>query len=100
MSVGPSWQWPQWPIPHCMLRSIETYTRSAADARPRERGDGEAHHHLRPAEQRRRAGRVELGALHQARDDADVAEPLGPGAVDGHLHLAVPARATTRSSSA
>ncbi len=23
ISTGPSWQWPQWPSPHCMLRSIE-----------------------------------------------------------------------------
>src|SRR5262249_14472443 len=25
ISVGPSWQWPQWPRPQRMLRSIETY---------------------------------------------------------------------------
>ncbi len=54
--------------------------RSRAHAGVAQRGDGEAHHDLGPAQHRHRVLRVEGRALDQAGDHADVAVP-GPGRV-------------------
>ena len=62
-------------MPHCMLRSSETYVRVADDAASGERWRGEAHHDLRAADERDGEPRVELGTADQLRDDADAARP-------------------------
>ena len=62
MSVGPSWQWPQCPTPQRMFRSSETWIRSGATPRARSACDREAHHHLRPADERDRRGGIEARA--------------------------------------
>src|SRR5581483_8808159 len=48
-----------------------------------------AHHHLRPADQRHRALRIEARSRDQARDDADTAAPvhIAPIHRDGHVEI-------------
>ena len=48
----------------------------AGNAGALQRGRGEAHHHLRPADHGDRALRIEGGARDQRRDDADIAAPV------------------------
>ena len=60
-------------------------------------GDGEAHHHLRPAEQRDARCRVERRAVDQPRDDADAARATPAGA--STVTATSSPRAARRSSS-
>ena len=94
MSVGPSWQWPQCPTPHCMFRSSETWIRSGATPRSRSACDRVAHHHLRPADERVRRRGAEARSRDQLRHDADLSAPAGLGGVDRHAT----ARATARAA--
>ena len=73
---GPSWQCPQWPVAHFMLRSSESQMSERGDAALAQRRRGEAHHHLRPARHRQRARRIEVGAADQPGDDTHVPVPV------------------------
>ena len=63
----------------------------ARPARPPscKRGDREAHHDLRAADQGDGVRRIEGGARDQRRHHADVAAPVGAGVVDGDLDVDV-----------
>ena len=67
MNSGPSWQCPQCPMAHFMLRSSESQIAVGAHAALAQRGGGEAHHHLGAAHHRDDARGVEDGARDQPR---------------------------------
>ena len=95
MKVGPNWQWPQRPMAHFMLRSIETIDAVGRQHRHRRSAfTREAHHHFRSANQgqRRRAG-SKAAARDELRHDADIAAPIGVGVVDRHLDVDIEAPA-------
>ena len=78
-----------------MLRSRETWTRSAATPTVDQRVDGEAHHDLGTADQRPGVVRIEAAAPDQLGHDADLAAPAAGGVVDGDIHLQVELAAPT-----
>src|SRR5262249_26331334 len=61
-----------------------------------ERLDGEAHHDLRPADERGRPLRTEPRSGDELRDDADVAQPVAARRVDRDLDVGVPPPAEAR----
>ncbi len=69
------------------------------DAAFEERFQGEAHHDLRPADERDRRGRIEAGGRNELRYDSDLPGPAGLCGVDGHVdrcELGASARARGR----
>ncbi len=82
-----SWQWPHSPMPHRMLRSIDTRTRSAGHAAVHQRGRAKRIITSGPHDQRQRALRVEASPRDQLGHHADVAVPAAGRPVDGHRHL-------------
>ena len=89
MNSGPNWQWPQWPIAHFILRSIETKISGIGEAGVFKRKRGCADHHLRPADHRDSLRRIETELGQQGRDIADVSRPLRPGALHRDAQLEV-----------
>ena len=100
MSVGPSWQWPQWPTPHCMLRSIDRWMRVGGHAAVAQRRDGEAHHHLGAADQRDGCAGSNSAAAIELRHDTDAARQPRPAASTVTSTLEVALAAQRSSSSA
>ena len=81
----PNWQCPHSPTPHSMCRSRVSHVWSVRDRRGR-RGRSPCAAIIRSGPQMKAVASepVPWTLLNSCGDDADPAEPLGPGPVDGH----------------